>query len=86
MEGYETLVFRGASRTLAEVRPELIFFEVCPDLTRAAGFDVAEPAQMLVDMGYDLKRLESDTDLMPASPEDTSKVLGFENWIGVPIA
>jgi FkbM family methyltransferase len=85
VEGYETLVFKGASRILAEVRPELIYFEVCPGLTQAAGFDAREPARLLTDKGFELKQFGMAGDLIPASPESVSEVLHFENWIAVPM-
>jgi FkbM family methyltransferase len=85
VEGYETLVFNGASRVLAEVRPELIYFEVCPGLTRAVGFDAAGPARSLVDMGYALKRLDAGGALTAVSPEAISEIL-YENWIAIPAA
>jgi FkbM family methyltransferase len=86
VEGYETLVFRGASRILAEVRPAFVYFEVCPSLTRDACFDAAGPARLLADMGYTLNRLGPDADLIPASPEAASEVPNYENWIAVPTA
>jgi FkbM family methyltransferase len=86
VEGYETLVFKGASDVLTKVRPELIYFEVCPALTRAAGFDPAEPARMLADLGYELKRFGPGGAPTAARPEAVSEVLQFENWMAVPTA
>jgi FkbM family methyltransferase len=86
VEGYETLVFKGASRILTEIRPDLIYFEVSPGATQAAGFEPEWPARLLADNGYALQRFGAGGDLMPAKPENASEVLHFENWIAVPMA
>jgi FkbM family methyltransferase len=82
VEGYETLVFRGAHCLLTEIRPAMIYFEVCPPLTERAGFTATEPAQMLADAGYALHRLADDGGLIPVVPHDMAG-LEYENWLAV---
>lgn len=82
VEGYETLVFRGAQRLLTEIQPAMIYFEVCPPLTERAGFAATEPARMLADAGYALHRLADDGGLIPVVPDDMAG-LEYENWLAV---
>lgn len=82
VEGYETLVLRGAQRVLKEIRPA-IYFEVCPDLTERAGFGAADPANMLIEAGYDLSRLTDTGTLTPAIPDEISGIV-LENWLATP--
>lgn len=83
VEGFETLVLSGASRMLAEKRAVSIYFEVCPFLTRRAGFDPAAPAQMLLDAGYKLSRLTESGAIKPAKIADIGEIV-LENWLAVP--
>ncbi|GAA0306381.1 hypothetical protein GCM10009087_15390 [Sphingomonas oligophenolica] len=80
VEGFETLVLRGAQRVLNEIRPAAIYFEVCPALTERAGFAATEPARMLVEAGYELRRL---TDQSALTPADVAGV-ELENWLAIP--
>jgi FkbM family methyltransferase len=82
VEGYETLVFRGAKHVLNEIRPS-IYFEVCPDLTERAGFGAADPARMLLDAGYDLRRLADDGTFTPATIDEIKGIV-LENWLATP--
>ena len=82
VEGYETLVFRGAKHVLNEIRPS-IYFEVCPDLTEQAGFGAADPARMLLDAGYDLRRLADDGTFTPATIDEIKGIV-LENWLATP--
>jgi FkbM family methyltransferase len=82
VEGYETLVFRGAKHVLNEIRPS-IYFEVCPDLTERAGFGAADPARMLLDAGYDLRRLTDDGTFTPATIDEIEGIV-LENWLATP--
>lgn len=84
VEGFETLVLRGAARVLAEVRPAVIYFEVCPMLTESRGFDPAGPAQMLADAGYALSRLGERGAPQPAAPADVASIPLLENWLATP--
>lgn len=79
-EGYEVDVLKGAMNTLKRVRPAYIYFEVCPQLTIAAGYDPAEPAQIIADAGYDLFELRGRGDLVPVRPQDASECV-LANWI-----
>jgi len=83
VEGYETLVLRGASRVLNEIRPSAIYFEVCPALTVRAGFPAEEPARMLLDAGYELRRLTDTGALTPATLDEIAGV-SLENWLATP--
>lgn len=82
VEGYETLVFRGGIKTLRELRPKCIYFEVCPPITKRAGFPADEPAKILMDAGYNLCRLCSDGSLTPSSPKEIAG-LAYENWVAI---
>ena len=83
VEGYETLVLRGSQHVLSVIRPSAIYFEVCPALTERAGFDAADPARMLLEAGYDLRRLTDSGALMPATTDEISGV-ALENWLATP--
>lgn len=82
VEGFETLVLQGASRLLEHRRAGLIYFEVCPNLTRDAGFDPTEPARRLIEAGYRLHRLNPQGTLEAAPLDDLPRV-SLENWIAV---
>lgn len=83
VEGYETLVLGGARRILDEIRPSAIYFEVCPVLTERAGFSATEPARMLIEAGYDLRRLTDGGVLTPTTLDDIAGVR-LENWLATP--
>ena len=82
VEGYEKSVFEGAAEVLREQQACIVYFEVCPNLTRKAGFDPSAPAEMLRDFGYMLHRLSRDGKLEKAQITDTENV-GLENWVAV---
>ena len=81
-EGFETPVLEGASKVLSEIRPAVVYFEVCPDLTRRAGFDPARPAQILADAGYALRELAKDGELKPVTP-DMAAGETLANWVAL---
>lgn len=83
VEGFETLVFGGARETLARRLPRIIFMEVCPPLTRSAGFDPAEPARIVQAAGYAWFRLEDSGELVPVVPSQSDEV-ELENWVALP--
>jgi FkbM family methyltransferase len=83
VEGYESLVFRGAATVLSDIRPGVIYFEVCPDLTRAAGFEAAGPARYLADRGYALHRVGAGGGLHTVHAEAASAVARVENWVAI---
>ena len=80
VEGYETLVFRGAIRTLEQLKPSVIYFEVFPEATTAAGFDPEEPSRILKENGYRLYELGKNGDLRPV---ELSYINGIQssNWV-----
>jgi FkbM family methyltransferase len=80
VEGFETLVLRGAKHCLRGIRPRVIYFEVYPSGARNAGFNPEEPAQILSDAGYRLQRLSRSGGLVDASPSDIGGIV-YENWI-----
>ncbi|MDO7840917.1 FkbM family methyltransferase [Sphingomonas immobilis] len=84
VEGFETLVFGGARRVLEDIRPALIYFEVCPILTERVGFPAAGPAQTLADAGYDLFRIAERNRLYAATPADVASGFMLENWVAIP--
>jgi FkbM family methyltransferase len=83
VEGYESLVFHGAATVLSDIRPGVIYFEVCPGLTRAAGFDAADPARYLADRGYALHRFSAGGGLQTVDANAASAVARVENWIAI---
>ena len=83
VEGFETLVCRGAERVLSERLPAMIFMEICPPLSISAGFGPAEPVQMIEAAGYAWHRLEETGRLSPVSPADAASVT-LENWVALP--
>lgn len=85
VEGFESLAFKGARRTLIGRRPALIFFEVCPVLAKAAGFGAADAVRLLVEHGYRLSRFGPAGTLEDAGPDNVAEIAGFENWIAAPI-
>ncbi len=83
VEGYESLVFQGATTVLSDIRPGVIYFEVCPSLTRAAGFDPTDPARCLADRGYVLHRFGAGGGLQTVDAKAASTVARVENWIAI---
>jgi FkbM family methyltransferase len=82
VEGYETLVLRGAQATFSRNPPGVIFFEVCPEVAEPAGFAADQPARMLLDAGYRLFRANSRGALKRAAVEEIAHIR-YENWIAV---
>jgi FkbM family methyltransferase len=85
VEGFEWLVFKGGATVLQDVRPGVIYFEVCPDLTKAAGFDITHPAYHLVEQGYALYRLPASGELQPVAAKDAVSIDAVENWVAIDI-
>jgi len=85
VEGYETAVFRGAARALAQRNAAMIFFEIAPALTVQAGFAADQPARMLLDAGYQLMRMRMDGSMYPAEVSEIRKIRpeASENWIAL---
>lgn len=81
-EGHEMGVIEGAKKILSEVRPYAILFEVCPELTRRAGFDAEAPAAALEAAGYLLSRIGDGGRLEPVRPSDAAHV-ALENWVAL---
>jgi len=83
VEGFETVVFKGARETLHSVRPKMILFEVCPKITRMRGYAPAGPAEALVSARYKLLRLGDNGQWRDASLAELSDVK-YENWLAIP--
>lgn len=83
VEGYETLVIQGAKRLLSNQQIKLIYYEVCPDLTREAGFKPELPTQILRQHQYEIYKLNAQGSLVLARDSDISLVV-WENWIAIP--
>jgi FkbM family methyltransferase len=82
VEGFEPLVFRGAEELLARAKVRVIFFEVCPDAARAAGFDPADAATILSIHGYTLHRITDDGGLKAVETEDAEHEV-VTNWVAL---
>jgi FkbM family methyltransferase len=81
VEGYETLVLCGAEALLSKAPPAVVYFEVCPGLTRAAGFAPEDASKLLAAHGYRLHRLGRAGALVPATPNEAAAVARIENWV-----
>ncbi len=82
VEGFEEAVFAGASRVLSTLRPQLVYFEVCPALARACGFAGDQAAARLEEHGYLLHRIRSDGGFEKADRSGIAQVT-LENWLGI---
>jgi FkbM family methyltransferase len=83
VEGFESLVFAGATHVLEKVRPNYIMFEVCPPLMRRAGLDPTEPAKILERTDYKIWRLMENGELQPVVSEAAGETV-VENWVARP--
>jgi FkbM family methyltransferase len=82
VEGCENLVFQGARRLLDTGRAKVIYYEVCPKLTKRAGFAAEAASSQLLDYGYRLHRLGENGLLQPVELNQIPAVRS-ENWIAV---
>lgn len=80
VEGYESLVFQGASRLLAGGRIRVIYYEVHPNASTKAGFAPMDATNRLLEAGYQISRLDSVGRLEPVNAESIDQVQS-ENWI-----
>lgn len=82
VEGHETDVLVGAVNTLKNLRPRVIYYEVCPALTKNEGYDPLLPTRMLLDNGYHVCEINSDGNLRAANSLDVSNI-ELTNWVAV---
>ncbi len=82
VEGHEISVFRGAEHVWSNMRPAVVYFEVCPPLARAIGFASEEAAAFLDEKGYALYRILADGSLQEARCDEIANV-ELENWVGL---
>jgi FkbM family methyltransferase len=82
VEGFEAAVFTGATRVLSTLRPQLVYFEVCPALARASGFTGDDAAAKLEEHGYALHRIRPDGGLERTGRKRIAQV-SLENWLGI---
>ena len=82
VEGFESLVFQGAEELLTRNKVRAIFFEVCPDATRAAGFNPADAATILLGYGYSLHRITHDGGLKAVDIEEAENEV-VTNWVAL---
>ena len=82
VEGHEARVFRGAAGLLASGDVALVYFEVCPELTRRAGFAPEDAARQLEAHGYQLHRFDARGDLAPVATSEITAVQ-LENWLAL---
>jgi FkbM family methyltransferase len=83
VEGYETSVFAGARETLEQRRASVIYYEVCPEITRRAGFEPLAPTRLLQGYGYEIFALKPGDRLERIDPEAEIGAAICENWIGL---
>jgi FkbM family methyltransferase len=83
VEGYETAVLSGARKVLEHRLVPVIYYEVCPEITRRAGFDPLAPTRMLQAHGYEIFALKRDNRLECINPAADVKIATCENWIGL---
>jgi FkbM family methyltransferase len=83
VEGFEAAVFAGAAHVLQQVRPSVIFFEVCPKHAIANGFDPATAARKLVENRYRLFRIKPGAALASVDFSVAASVAS-ENLIALP--
>ena len=67
---------------MKHVRPAVIFFEVCPPLSVAAGFRPSEPAELLLADAYRLFRFNHTGKLIATAPDAAINDV-VENWLAV---
>ena len=82
VEGYESLVFEGGKHTLGRHIPQIIYFEICPSITRAAGFEPSAPAKALLDFGYSLYKLNERGRPVPADLAEINTI-NYTNWLAI---
>jgi FkbM family methyltransferase len=82
VEGYELPVFRGAADLIRDGLVSVVYFEVCPAVAVAAGFDPAAAAEFLAERGFSLFRIQQNGGLVPTDPSAASAV-ELENWVAV---
>jgi FkbM family methyltransferase len=82
VEGFEKLVFQGALRLLESGRAKMIYYEVCPELARRAGFAPEAASSQLLENGYRLHSLNKNGLLRPTALKQIAGVK-LENWIAI---
>jgi len=82
VEGYENLVFQGAQRLLECGQAKMIYYEVCPELARRAGFAPEAASCQLLENGYRLHSLNKNGLLQPAELKQIAGVK-VDNWIAI---
>ncbi len=82
VEGFEISALRGARQVLAQLRPRVVYFEVCPALAQAEGFAPDSAAALLEENGYALHRIRDDGALEPVRRSEIANVV-LDNWVGI---
>ncbi len=82
VEGYETLVFEGAKNLLAQRQIQVIYYEVCPAMTRKADLLPSAPTEMLLSHGYRIYRLNPGGTLTSVEVNEIEQI-NCENWIAL---
>lgn len=82
VEGFETKVFRGARKALAEGIIAVVYFEVCPVIAERAGFNPSDSARVLLEAGYKLFGITKTGALAPA---ELAELAGapYANWVAL---
>lgn len=82
VEGYEPLVFQGARELLGSRRVRMIYYEVCPEMARQAGFAPEDASRHLQEHGYRLHRLDKNGQLQDADLSLIGQTV-LANWVAV---
>jgi FkbM family methyltransferase len=83
VEGYESAVFAGAREALEKRLIPIVYYEVCPAITRHAGFDPLSPTLTLQEHGYQIFALKNGNVLERVDPVAEIGAVTCENWIGL---
>ena len=82
VEGFEPLVFQGSRRLLESGRAKTIYYEVCPELARQAGFAPEAASKELLTHNYRLHTLGTNGRLQSADLDQINCVR-VQNWIAI---
>ena len=82
VEGFEASVFQGARDILSQHRAAIVYYEVCPGNSRNSGIDPELPTRILLENGYQIRRVSSEGALEPARVSDVSQTV-LDNWVGI---
>ena len=82
VEGYESLVFEGAKNLFSQRKIKVVYYEVCPEITRKADLLPSDATEKLVSHGYLIYRLNSDGALTTVDISEIEQI-SCENLIAI---